>query len=103
MKSLNGKELKRGDAVIFQVGVGDQSVVMVGNIQQFDDRHGLIRVSGYALPIKADGVVLASDAWEDFAAPLLTAKAKADDKKQAADAKVATAEVDSKGTESAVQ
>ena len=81
MKNLNGKELKRGDAVIFQVGVGDQTVTMVGNVHQFDERHLLLRVSGYALPIKADSVVLAEDAWNAFAAPIIAQnKAKADAK-----------------------
>jgi hypothetical protein len=64
MTSINGKELMRGDAVIFQV----EDQVMVGNIQQFNDRGNVVRISSYPLYVPANKIVLAKDALEAFIA-----------------------------------
>jgi hypothetical protein len=67
MKNLNGKTLLRGDAVIAVVG----GTVQVGTVAAFYDRTGQIRITGYPINLMASETVLAQDAWNAFAQPLL--------------------------------
>lgn len=61
MKYLDGNEVLKGDAVI--IPTGEQEVFVVGQVHQFIERSGHIRVTGYALPVKAETAVLASKAY----------------------------------------
>lgn len=75
MKNLNGKELMRGDSVLL---AAPDNTVVVGQIHQFYDRNDAIRVSGYPFQVPAKDTVLAQDAWNAFAVPLIKAREEAD-------------------------
>jgi len=74
MKNLNGKELMRGDVVLYQAPDGQ---VIAGAIHEFYDRTEQVRLGGYPLRVPAGETVLASDAFEALATPLLKARAEA--------------------------
>ncbi len=88
MKNLNGKELMRGDTVL--VAAPDGSV-MAGPIHQFYDRNDSIRIAGYPFQVPACDTVLAQDAFDAFAKPLLEARAEAERQKLLDAAKTAQA------------
>lgn len=93
MKSLDGKDLMRGDCVLTKVG----DVVIAGNVHELYERIGAVRIAGYPIPVKAADVVLASDAWAGYTEPLIAkckadAEAKAIADKAAADAEAAKQE-----------
>ena len=73
MKNLNGKDLMRGDDVIAL----HNGAILSGRVFEFYDRSEEVRISGFALPIKAHDTLLAADAWEAFATPLLKAREEA--------------------------
>lgn len=83
MKSLNGKELMRGDCVLTAVG----ETVIAGNVHELYDRIGAVRIAGYPIPVKAADVILAKDAWDSFAPPNIAKRAAI--AKAAADAEAA--------------
>ena len=60
MTTLNGKEIKRGDYLLANIG----GQVLAGPAHEFYDRIGTLRFGGYALQVKASDTVLASDAWD---------------------------------------
>lgn len=70
MKNLNGKELMRGDVVLHSTPDG----VIAGAIHEFYDRSSQIRIGGYPLRVAAEETVLASEAFNAFATPLLAAR-----------------------------
>jgi hypothetical protein len=80
MKYLNGKDALKGDAVVTLVG--KEKFAVAGVVHELYERNQQVRVSGYNLPVLASDCVLASDAYDALAAPIL-AKRKAD--KEAAD------------------
>jgi len=87
MKNLNGKDLMRGDLVLLAAPDG---TVIGGAIHQFYDRNEAVRIAGYPFQVPAKDTVLASDAFNAFAAPLLKARAEAEAKAKA-DAEAAKA------------
>ena len=60
MKTLNGKELMRGDVVLHSTPDG----VIAGAIHEFYDRSNQVRISGYPLRVPAADTVLAADAYK---------------------------------------
>lgn len=76
MKSLNGKELMRGDCVLTAVG----ETVIAGNVHELYDRIGAVRIAGYPIPVKAADVVLATDAWATVMEKQAALKAQAEQK-----------------------
>lgn len=79
MKNLNGKELMRGDTVLLAAPDGS---VVAGQIHQFYDRNDSIRIAGYPFQVPAKDTVLAQDAFECFAVPLLKARDEAEQQKR---------------------
>ena len=84
MKSLNGKELMRGDCVLTELS----GVVIAGNVHELYDRTQQVRIAGFAIPVKAVNCVLASDAWATVMEKQSALKAQAE---QAAAVKAAVA------------
>lgn len=78
MKNLNGKELMRGDLVLLAAPDGS---VMGGQIHQFYDRNDTLRIAGYPFQVAAKDTVLAQDAFEAFAVPLLKERDEAERQK----------------------
>ena len=82
MKTLDGKDIKRGHQIL---AAGDKDFVIMGTVHELYDnvKPPELRVGGYGLRIKAEDTVLAIDAFNAYAAPLLEkraaeAKAKAE-------------------------
>jgi hypothetical protein len=63
MKYLDGQEVLKGDAVIAPT----EETVVVGQVHQFMERTGHVRITGYALPVKAETCLLAKDAYAALA------------------------------------
>jgi hypothetical protein len=68
MKNLSGKTLMRGDFILVEIV---PQVIQGGPIQQFYDRANQVRFGGYPIPVDAGKTVLASDAFEAYARPML--------------------------------
>jgi hypothetical protein len=77
MKNLNGKELMRGDVVLHATADG----IVAGAIHQFYDRNDAVRIAGYPFQVPAKDTVLAQDAFNTFAVPLLKERDEAERQK----------------------
>lgn len=74
MKLLDGKTPLIGQPVVTLAADG---YAVAGQIQMLNERNGTVRITGYALAVPADKVVLAADAYAAFVAPIAAAEAKA--------------------------
>jgi hypothetical protein len=68
MKNLSGKTLMRGDFILAEIA---PQVIQGGPIQQFYDRSNQVRFGGYPIAVDAGKTVLAADAFEAYARPML--------------------------------
>ena len=75
MKTLDGKDIKRGHQVL---APGDKDFVIMGTVHELYDnvKPPELRVGGYGLRIKAEDTVLAIDAFNAYAGPLLAKRAE---------------------------
>jgi hypothetical protein len=71
MNYLNNKAVMKGDAVIILVS----DTYIAGTVHELYERNQQIRVTGYALAVKADTAVLASDAYKALVDPILQERA----------------------------
>ena len=85
MKNLNGKELMRGDKVLTAAPDG---TVMIGEVHQFYDRNDAVRISNYPFQVPARDTVLAQDAYDAFAKPLIEAREEKEQQRLLDEAKV---------------
>lgn len=76
MKYLDGKEVLRGDAVIAPVDNGKS--VVCGTVHEIYERVEKVRITGYALMVDAKDCVLAQEAFNAYAGPLLKARKEAE-------------------------
>ena len=70
MKLLDGKTPLIGQPVVTLAADG---YAVAGQIQMLNERNGTVRITGYALAVPADKVVLAADAYAAYAAQLKAA------------------------------
>ena len=88
MKLLDGKTPLIGQPVVTLAADG---YAVAGQIQMLNERNGTVRITGYALAVPADKVVLAADAYAAFVAPIAAAKAAEDAAKAKGDELAAVA------------
>ena len=75
---FDGKQVMRGDAVIFPAG----GTFFAGVVHQIYERDGSLLVTGYALRVPAKTAVLAQEAYNAYTGPIISERLK-----QAAQAK----------------